>query len=34
MSKKMFSLNSRRVSDATLHLIKLCKDITYQNHFR
>ena len=32
--KKMFSFNQKRVSDAILQLIKLCKEVSYQNHFR
>jgi hypothetical protein len=32
--KKMFSFNPKRVSDGILQLIKLCKEISYQNHFR
>jgi hypothetical protein len=32
--KKMFSFNHKRVSDGILQLIKLCKEISYQNHFR
>lgn len=32
--KKMFSFNQKRVSEAILQLIKLCKEITFQSHFR
>jgi hypothetical protein len=34
LAKKMFSFNHKRVSDGILQLIKLCKEISYQNHFR
>jgi hypothetical protein len=30
----MLSFNSKRTSDAALILIKLCKDINYQNLFK
>lgn len=30
----MYSFNPKRVSEAILQLIKLCKDINFQNHFR
>lgn len=30
----MLSFNQKRVLDSVLQLIKLCKDISYQNHFR
>ena len=34
INKKMLSFNPHRASDATLQLIRLCKDVTFQNHFR
>ena len=34
LTRKMFSCNPKRLGQAVLLIIKLCKEVTFQNHFR